>query len=91
MFNGCDQKVIDTTLETWAEQWAVNVMGPFVLCRKAVPYLKQQDKAHIVNIITMAAPQDIADIILFLVTRTGNGVIDEVSMRRADAPYFCTE
>ena len=34
-------------------------------------------------------PQDIADVMLFLVTRTTNGMIDEVSVRREDADYYC--
>ena len=33
--------------------------------------------------------QEIADIILFLVTHADGGIIDEVSIRRADAPYYC--
>lgn len=36
----------------------------------------------------MMLPQDIADIVLFLVTREGNMMIDEVSPRRVDAAYF---
>jgi len=37
----------------------------------------------------MIAPQEIADAVLFLVTRQGNGMIDEVSVRREDADYYC--
>jgi len=36
----------------------------------------------------MMVPQDMADIVLFLVTREGNMMIDEVSPRRVDAAYF---
>jgi NAD(P)-dependent dehydrogenase (short-subunit alcohol dehydrogenase family) len=33
--------------------------------------------------------QEIADVVLFLVTRTGNGMIDEIYVRREDADYWC--
>jgi 3-oxoacyl-[acyl-carrier protein] reductase len=36
----------------------------------------------------MMVPQDMADIVLFFVTREGNMMIDEVSPRRVDAAYF---
>ena len=36
----------------------------------------------------LMTPQDIADIVLFLVTRKGNGVIDQISVRRlASTPW----
>jgi fengycin family lipopeptide synthetase B len=37
----------------------------------------------------MIPPQDIADAILFLVTRNTNGMVDEISVRREDADYYC--
>jgi NAD(P)-dependent dehydrogenase (short-subunit alcohol dehydrogenase family) len=37
----------------------------------------------------LVAPEEIADVVLFLVTRTGNGMIDEIYVRREDAPYWC--
>lgn len=30
--------------------WQVNARGPFLLCREALPHLKQADKGHIINI-----------------------------------------
>jgi NAD(P)-dependent dehydrogenase (short-subunit alcohol dehydrogenase family) len=37
----------------------------------------------------MVQPQEIADIILYLVTHGDGGVIDEISIRRADSAYWC--
>ncbi len=37
----------------------------------------------------MIATEEIADAALFLATRTGNGVVDELAMRRQDADYWC--
>lgn len=156
---GTGKPLADTPLEEWESAWAVNVRGPFVLCREAIPHLRQQERAFIVNLISMAArrhlpytgvyvatknalrsmsivlskelreqtgirvhllnpggvltapmqraietgrradlrgtkmmiPEEIAEVVLFLVTRTGNAVIDEVSIRRVDATYFGTE
>ena len=39
--------------------------------------------------VKLISPQDIADAMLFLVTRTTNGMIDEISVRREDADYYC--
>lgn len=37
----------------------------------------------------MVEPREIAEAVVFLVTRQGNGVIDEISVRREDASYYC--
>ena len=137
--------LIETTAEEWDRLMAVNARGPFLLCREAIPHLKQQERGFIVNIASVVGvrgyvnqaaysaskhavmgmtkalakevqedgilvhaicpggvdtqlvrtvrpdldqavlmqPQEIADIVLFLVTREGNAVIDGVMVRRA--------
>jgi 3-oxoacyl-[acyl-carrier protein] reductase len=137
----------ETSLQEWERVIAVNARGPFLLCREALPYLKQRGQAYIVNINSVVGikgyanqtaysaskhalmgltkalarevqkdgirvhavcpggvdtdlaaqarpdldraqliqPQEIADIVLFLVTRTGNAVIDEIDVRRQSA------
>ena len=124
---------------------AVNVRGPFLLCREALPYLKQRERSFVINITSVVGlkgyanqaaysaskhavmgmtkafarevqaddvrvhaicpggvdtelagqarpdldrsvliqPDDIADIVLFLVTREGNAVVDQIDVRRA--------
>jgi 3-oxoacyl-[acyl-carrier protein] reductase len=126
---------------------AVNARGPFLLCREAIPYLRQQPQSFIVNISSVVGikgyanqaaysaskhalmgmsaalakevqadgirvhaicpggvdtpmvrqarpdldpavlmkPQEIADLVLFLVTRRGNAVVDQIHVRRAAA------
>ncbi len=149
--------VADVPIEEWDYAYAANLRGPLVLCREAIPHLKKQSIAHIVNIISVAArrhylnsgvyvstkealramtivlskelrkdtnirvhavnpggidtapmqksvtsgkrpdlakvklvpPEEMAEAILFLVSRTGIGVIDELTMRRVSADYFC--
>ncbi len=39
--------------------------------------------------VKLMPPQEIADVVLFLVTRTGHGTIDEVYVRREAAGYWC--
>ena len=137
--------LVETTTEQWDQIMAVNARGPFMLCREALPYLKQQQRSFIINISSVVGvkgypnqaaysaskhalmgmtkalakevhkdgiwvhaicpggvdtqlirqarpdldpsivmrPQEIADIVLFLVTRQGNAVIDEIHVRRA--------
>jgi 3-oxoacyl-[acyl-carrier protein] reductase len=141
-----------TRTENWDRIMAVNVRGPFMLCREAIPYLKQRpDLAWIINICSVVGvkgyvnqsaytaskhaligmtkalarelkeygirvhavcpggvdtalvaesrpdldrsvlmqPEEIADIVLFLLTRRGNAVIDQVNVRRATSdPWF---
>lgn len=135
----------ETSTEAWDRIMAVNARGPFMLCREAIRYLKQQEISFIVNINSVVGykgypdqaaygaskhallgmtkalakevqpdgirvhsinpggtdteligrarpdldrsvlmqPQEIADILLFLVTRRGNAVIDEINVHRA--------
>jgi 3-oxoacyl-[acyl-carrier protein] reductase len=139
-----DRSLVETTTEQWDLLMAVNARGPFLLCREAIPYLRQQEGTFIINIASFASvkgyaeyaaycaskhavmgmtkalareiqgngirvhaicpggvdtqlvrvtrpgveqstlmqPEEIADIVLFLVTRRGNAVIDEMLVRR---------
>jgi len=135
----------EMTTKQWDRVMAVNARGPFLLCREAIPYLKQQPRSFIINITSVVGvkgyanqaaysaskhavmgmtkalakevqgdgirvhaicpggvdtemvrqsrpdldpavliqPEEIADVVLFLVTRRGNAVIDEIHVRRA--------
>jgi len=134
----------ETTIEQWDRIMAVNARGPFLACREAIPYLRQQPHSFIINIASVVAvkgyinqaayaaskhallgmskalakevqrdgirvhvicpggvdtelggqarpdldrsvliqPEEIADTVVFLVTRRGNAVIDEIHIRR---------
>jgi 3-oxoacyl-[acyl-carrier protein] reductase len=137
--------LVEMTTEQWDQVMAVNARGPFLCCREAIPYLRQQESSFIINIASVVGvkgyvnqsaygaskhalmgmtkalarevqadgirvhaicpggvdtpfignarpdldssvlirPEEIADIVLFLVTRRGNAVIDEINVRRA--------
>ena len=137
--------LLEATTEEWDQIMAVNARGPFMLCREAIPYLKQQQRSFVINISSVVGvkgypnqaaysaskhalmgmtkalakelhkdgirvhavcpggvdtqlirqarpdldpsivmqPQEIADIVLFLLTRQGNAMIDEIHVRRA--------
>ena len=137
--------LVEATAEQWDRLMAVNARGPFLLCREAIPYLQQQERTFIINVVSVVGvkgyvnqaaysaskhavvgmtkalakevqqdgirvhaicpggvdtqlvrkarpdlarsvlmqPEEIADIVLFLVTRRGNAVIDEILVRRA--------
>lgn len=137
--------LVETTTEQWDRIMAINARGPFLLCREAIPHLKKQEQAFIINITSVVGvkgyvnqaaysaskhavmgmtkalakevqsdgirvhaicpggvdtqllsqarpdldrsvlmqPEELADIVLFLVTRQGNAVIDEIHVRRA--------
>jgi len=140
----------DTTPEDFDRLFAINVKAPFVLCQKALPYLRQSGHAEIVNISSvvshkgyvnqaayaaskhallgfskslanevytqnirvhtispggvytdmvkiarpdlsaegMITPEEIADIILFLLQNRGNAVIDEICVHRVGKAPF---
>ena len=135
----------EMTSEQWDSVMAVNARGPFLLCREAIPHLRQQPQSFIVNIASVVGikgyanqaaysaskhalmgmsaalakevqpdgirvhaicpggvdtplvrqarpdldpsvlmkPEEIADLVLFLLTRRGNAVIDQIHARRA--------
>jgi 3-oxoacyl-[acyl-carrier protein] reductase len=141
---GIFKPLADTSAEEWDAIMRVNARGPFILCREAIPYLKQQKRSYNVNISSVVAmkgyenqsaytaskhalmgmtkslarevrylgirvhavcpggvdtqlvasarpdldtsvlmqPEEIADAVLFLVTREGNAVIDEIHLHR---------
>ena len=51
----CSDRLADTTLDTWQRVLAVNLTGPFLLCRAALPYLQQRPGATIVTIASAQA------------------------------------
>jgi len=132
--------------------WAINARAPFILCREALPLLRQVEAGYIVNISSVVGvkgyplqsaytaskhavrgmsislaeelrgtnirvhvicpgavdtgmvgnvrpdikkedlirTEEIAELVLYLVTQRGNAVVDELHIRRAAAaPWFC--
>ena len=43
----------ETTVEQWDRTMAVNARGPFLMCREAIPHLRQADHAAIINIASV--------------------------------------
>ena len=54
-------KLADMSAADWDEVMTVNARGPFLLCREAIPYLKQHDVAWIVNITSALALKGYVD------------------------------
>ena len=54
-FVGGQKKVLDLAVDEWLEGYEVNLRGPFFVCCAALPYLKDQDRASIMNIVSIDA------------------------------------
>jgi len=143
----------DTKTQDLDRCWAVNARAPFLLCREALPLLRQAEAGYIVNVSSVVGvkgyplqsaytaskhairgmsialaeelrgtnirvhvicpgavdtgmvgnvrpdirkedlirPDEIAELVLYLVTQRGNAVVDELHIRRAAAaPWFQT-
>jgi 3-oxoacyl-[acyl-carrier protein] reductase len=142
--------VENTPVEQWDLMMAVNARAPFLLCKKAIPYLKQSQHASIINISSivgrkgyinqaaytaskhaltgftkalakevqpmgirvhllspggvatemlkktrpdlslagMIQPEEIAEIVEFLINKRGNSMIDEINIRRIGIQPF---
>jgi NAD(P)-dependent dehydrogenase (short-subunit alcohol dehydrogenase family) len=141
----------ETRTEDLDHCWAINARAPFLLCREALPLLKQSEAGCIVNISSVVGvkgyplqsaytaskhalrgmtislaeelrgtnirvhvicpgavdtsmvgnvrpdikkedlirPEEVAELVLYLVTHRGNAVVDELHIRRATAaPWF---
>ncbi len=51
----CERATIDElTVEQWDRLIGVNLRGPFLACKAAVPYMKAQDSGRIINISSIA-------------------------------------
>lgn len=50
----------DTDFATWQRVLAINLNGPFLVCRAALPWLKRSAKATVVNIASGTAMQPFA-------------------------------
>jgi len=144
-------KLEDTSTKDWDRCQQINSRAPFILCREALPLLKNAERAYIINIasvvgvkayplqsaytaskhalrgMTMALaeemrgtnirvhllcpggvdtelvtkvrpdikkqdlmqPEEIAELVLYLLTHKGNAVVDELHIRRAaSTPWF---
>lgn len=53
--------VDDTTVADWDRLFAVNLRGPFVLCRAALPHLRRSTKPSIVNVSSGAGLRPVAN------------------------------
>lgn len=145
-------KLEETKTEELDRCWAINARAPFILCREALPLLRQVETGYIVNISSVVGvkgyplqsaytaskhavrgmsislaeelrstnirvhvicpgavdtgmvgnvrpdikkedlirTEEIAELVLYLVTQRGNAVVDELHIRRAAAaPWFC--
>lgn len=51
----CSDTLAGTTLATWERVMAVNLTGPFLMCRAAAPLLAQQEGATIVTVASAQA------------------------------------
>ncbi len=144
-------KLQETRTEDWDRCFQINTRAPFILCREALPLLKESEAGYIVNIASVVGvkgyplqsaytaskhalrgmtislaeelkgsnirvhllcpggvdtellqkvrpdikkedlmqPEEIAELVLYLVTHKGNAVIDELHIRRAaSSPWF---
>jgi len=144
-------KLEDTATGDWDRCISINARAPFILCREALPLLKQSKAAHIINIASVVGvkgyplqsaytaskhalrgmtislaeelrgsnvrvhvlcpggvntdmvdrvrpdiakdelikPEEIAELVLYLVTHKGSAVVDELRIRRAaSSPWF---
>ncbi len=52
--------VIEQSFEDWKRTFAVNVTGPFLMCKHAIPYLRRSKGASIVNIASQLGQRGIA-------------------------------
>ncbi len=141
----------ETRTEDLDRCWAVNARAPFILCREALPLLRQAERGYIINIASVVAvkgyplqsaytaskhalrgmsmslaeelrgtnvrvhvicpggvdtelvsrvrpdinkadligPEELAELVVYLVTHKGNAVLDELHVRRVTAaPWF---
>ena len=53
--NGVKFLVEETTTENWSRVIAVNLTGPFLLCRACIPVMRRQGHGRIVNITSQSA------------------------------------
>ncbi len=53
--NGYKLPLADTSLAEWEQVMRINLTGPFILCRAAMPVLRQQAYGRIVNIASVVA------------------------------------
>lgn len=52
---GRPQRIEETTLEDWSHVLAINLTAPFLICREALPHLKQGNRPAIVNVASASA------------------------------------
>jgi len=54
-FNRRKAPLVETTLDEFDEQFAVNLRAPYLLCREALKDMAARKRGHIVNVISSAA------------------------------------
>jgi NAD(P)-dependent dehydrogenase (short-subunit alcohol dehydrogenase family) len=63
--------VEELTIAEWDSIMAVNLRGPFVLSKLALPYMKEQGSGHIINIASTAAKRAWANAAVYHASKWG--------------------
>jgi len=68
---GPTARVENTPSDGWQETLDVNLTGAFYMCKHAVPYLKESDRASIINISSITGKRPLPERIGYAATKIG--------------------
>lgn len=71
-------RLADTTLEMWQQTLQVNLTGPFLVCRAALPHLQVADAATIVNLGSASAIIPFAELSAYGASKGGVATLTKV-------------
>lgn len=82
-FNSRKCELIDTSLDEFESQYAVNLRAPYLLCREAMKEMRPRGSGYILNVISTVAKRTNATMSIYTAMKEGLAGLNNVLMKEA--------
>jgi short-subunit dehydrogenase len=76
-------ELVETTLEEFEQQYAVNLRAPYLLCREAMQQMLPKEHGYIINIVSTAAKRSNPTMSIYSAMKQGFAGLNNVLMKEA--------
>ncbi|MFT7559353.1 MAG: NAD(P)-dependent dehydrogenase (short-subunit alcohol dehydrogenase family) [Flavobacteriales bacterium] len=82
-FNSRKAAIVDTTLDEFELQYAINLRAPYLLCKAALPAMEARGHGYIINIVSTVAKRSNATMGIYTAMKQGFAGLSDILMKEA--------